>query len=105
MNYERMKVLVESANSAASTDWEKAFAKDQADRLKKWRETTIITEKQTLCLRKIVTNNWLRQDPEFQIPFGDRDDLPSADVVFSAPYLKSAVELGLITAQLAAMLV
>ncbi len=54
MENEDIQALVKAAKAAASTDWEKAFVKDQSDRLKKWGEKVMMSEKQIACLQKIA---------------------------------------------------
>jgi hypothetical protein len=54
MNHEELKALVKSAKSAAATDWEKAFTKEQSARVAKWGEKTMMSEKQIACLQKIA---------------------------------------------------
>jgi hypothetical protein len=54
MNHDELKALVKSAKSAAATDWEKAFTKEQSARVAKWGDKTMMSEKQIAVLQKIA---------------------------------------------------
>lgn len=49
-----IKTLIRDAKRLASTDWEKSFVKDLAERHKKWGDTLYMSEKQLAALRKIA---------------------------------------------------
>lgn len=49
-----LKTLIKDAKKLASTDWEKSFVKDLAERHKKWGDELYMSEKQLAALRKIA---------------------------------------------------
>ena len=49
------KDLLKVAKKNASTDWEKDFTKELADRHKKWGDELYISEKQLAILQKIAS--------------------------------------------------
>lgn len=48
------KDLLKTAKKNASTDWEKTFVTELADRYKKWADELHISEKQLAILQKIA---------------------------------------------------
>lgn len=63
-----IKTLIRDAKKLASTEWEKSFTKDLAERHKQWGDKLYMSEKQLASLRKIAG---LDQEEDSDPPEGE----------------------------------